>query len=809
MADSVQSTASKANGPAAARRPVCRTAGPGLPSAFDAMYVLHASGGNHAVQRLLCGGAPLSPSVRSEMESRFGADFGAVRIHDEPSAHAMAQQQWAQAFTVGNHIAFNAGRYAPGQSDGKQLLAHELAHVVQQRRGGTALPTRGGALERAADSASAQVVAGSGPVAVAGAGSVAVARQPLEEDEMRELPPPPRSLSESVAKNEKDLPDAALEREMKRIEDYAPVVPTVPEREHLLAEYRLLFDERIARRKRKESPIPLQYRPKDVTRDIEDAHRAFGLTGQVPQTQYPHLPVEIKVGKPMSRRERYDLMMKLQGREHPLETDVREDLRDPEILGKEEYMKEYRSRIAAEQEACDDEYFWPKYERECKEEVNEKYGGPAYVEWRNEKYRRAYAQLVQVSDKIEAVKSGGPMSLVGRVAGYGFGKATGRDPLKTSEDWATVFSVGDAYAGYRGMKSARMRMQNYTSSGGLEVRADAPTYQSTAVPKSTAALAPTRGLDPLQLPAVTERPAAALEKSLTETGHSPALASSTLAPPVTNTPLTLAGPATARSQRSTPDPVSFGDASFDAPIREARNSPFGYSLVGAERRGPPPLREDTTRSRAQVDAVAHREARDNPPPGRVPGAQIQHDTKTLDVTRNLPAGMFPLHPDVINENTRYLQSRRNLPATELHIDPAGGGTRYFADDVPRGRVGDAGMRGEQLQLFPQNQAPGQSYSTEHKFADAFLIPAQTQKIAEGRRGAGLPPLDPRQLAISAGEMVRWMTTGHSGTERSGRNVDLAGAASRRQAPAPPAAAPGQQGLLPLFEYLLSLQKGLR
>ena len=751
------------------------------------------------------------PSVRAEMESRFGADFSTVRIHDELPAHGLAQQQSAQAFTVGNHIAFNNGRYAPGRI-GRQAPAgaRTCARRPATARRHASFPRQAARWSRRPTSASTQLVSGSGLVAVAGAGAVAMARQPLPEEEMRDLPPPPRSLSESVAKNEKDLSDKALDLEMSRIEDYVQVLPMVPEREHLLSEYKLMFDERVARRKRQESPMPLQYRPNDVKRDIEDAHRAFGLTGQVPQTQYPHSLAEIKLGKPMSRRERYDLMMELQGRKHPLEMDVRQDLRDPEILGKEEFEQEYRSRIAAEKDACDDEYFWPKYERQCKERVNEKYGGPGYVEWRDANYRRAYAHLVQVSAKIDAVKYGGPVSLLGRVAGYGFGTLTGRDPLKTSEDWATVASLGDAYFAYRGMRSQQMRMRNYTASGGLEVYADAPTYQSTALPRSTGALAPARGLDPLQLPSATQRPAPALEKSFAETGNSAPLAASTLAPRVTNAPLTLADPSTARSQRSTADPASFGDASFDALIRDARNSPFGYSLVAGERRGPPPLREDTTRSRAQVDTVAHTEARDNPPQGRVPGAQIQHDTKTLDVTRNLPAGMFPLHPDVINENLRWLQSRRNLPATELHIDPAGGGTRYFADDVPRGRVGDVGMPGQQLQLFPQNQPPGRSYSTEHKFADAFLIPAQAEKIVQARQGAGLPPLDPRQLAISAGEMARWMTTGHSGTERSGRNVDLAGAASRRPAPPPAAATPGpQQGTLPLFEYLMSLQKGNR
>lgn len=257
-----------------------------------------------------------------------------------------------------------------------------------------------------------------------------------------------------------------------------------------------------------------------------------------------------------------------------------------------------------------------------------------------------------------------------------------------------------------------------------------------------------------------------------------------------------------RSTRVSDDPASFADASFDAIVRGIRDSGFGHRLEAGKRAGPAPLQEDTTRSRAQVDEVAHREARNDPPPGQVPGAQIQHDTKTLDVTRNLPAGMHPLHPDVINENLRWLQSRSALPATELLVSVGGGGTRYHVDTIPRGRAGDFGMPGHQPDLFPQARPPDRSYSTEHKFADAYLIPAQAAKIAQARRDAGLPPLDPRLLAISAGEMARWQTTGHSGTQRSGLNVDLAGAATLRPAPQAPPPAPSPQLTFPLFEALL-------
>lgn len=241
----------------------------------------------------------------------------------------------------------------------------------------------------------------------------------------------------------------------------------------------------------------------------------------------------------------------------------------------------------------------------------------------------------------------------------------------------------------------------------------------------------------------------------------------------------LAG-ASRRSTRTAPSDESFADAGFDTLLHDLRNSDFGSGLEAAKRAAQPELPEDTTRTRAQVDAAAHAQARQNPPPGRVPGAQIQHQTKTLDVTRNLPPGMKPLAPSAINENLLWLQSRKNLPATQLHVDPNGGGTTYHADDVPRGREGDEGMRGEQLDLFaPSSENGAQTYNTEHKFTDNYLIPSVATQIAASRERAGLPPLDPRMLAIAAGEQSRWMMSGESGSSRSGSVVDIAAAASAR------------------------------
>jgi len=66
------------------------------------------------------------------MESRFGHDFGAVRVHDDSLAAESARAVNAKAYTVGQDIVFGEGRYSPHSSDGSALLAHELAHTIQQ-----------------------------------------------------------------------------------------------------------------------------------------------------------------------------------------------------------------------------------------------------------------------------------------------------------------------------------------------------------------------------------------------------------------------------------------------------------------------------------------------------------------------------------------------------------------------------------------------------------------------------------------------------------------------------------------------------
>ncbi len=100
-------------------------------SSFNNSVVASDSVSNQ-IQSTKGSGNAMHETTKSFMESRFGTDFSNVNIHTGNDASQLSNQLNAQAFTVGNDIYFNEGKYVPESKEGKQLLAHELAHVVQQ-----------------------------------------------------------------------------------------------------------------------------------------------------------------------------------------------------------------------------------------------------------------------------------------------------------------------------------------------------------------------------------------------------------------------------------------------------------------------------------------------------------------------------------------------------------------------------------------------------------------------------------------------------------------------------------------------------
>lgn len=165
-------------------------------------------------------GQPLDSATRAFMEPRFGHDFSRVRVHADIKAVESAAAVEARAYTVGQHVVFGKGQLSPETTVGRQLLAHELAHVVQQRRGGLPPAVEASSpLEQAADRAAAGILQGNDTIQVAGASAPGIAR-----DTPRTKPPVPRVghtpfhfISESPAlDNWKLAVKEMLEREYKQ-----------------------------------------------------------------------------------------------------------------------------------------------------------------------------------------------------------------------------------------------------------------------------------------------------------------------------------------------------------------------------------------------------------------------------------------------------------------------------------------------------------------------------------------------------------------------------------------------------------------
>jgi len=139
-----------------------------------------------AIQRARGGGQALDGGVRAPMESAFGADFGRVRVHTDAEADTLNRALSARAFTTGQDIFFRRGEYSLASSSGRELLAHELTHVVQQTGGlqcKLLVGAPGDVYEQEADRV-AQAILRRGPHMVSeGASRDSIRRQPEEEEE--------------------------------------------------------------------------------------------------------------------------------------------------------------------------------------------------------------------------------------------------------------------------------------------------------------------------------------------------------------------------------------------------------------------------------------------------------------------------------------------------------------------------------------------------------------------------------------------------------------------------------------------------
>ena len=162
------------------------------------------------------GGSPLDRETRGFMESRLGADFGDVRIHTDSKASESAKSVQAHAYTVGNDVVFQSGKYEPDSDSGKRMLAHELTHVVQQRSGpvdGT--PAAGGIkisnpsdrFEQAAEHSADRVMSSAAPAPALQA-APSIQREEAEEEEVQGM-----FVQREAAEEEEEVQGTFVQRE--------------------------------------------------------------------------------------------------------------------------------------------------------------------------------------------------------------------------------------------------------------------------------------------------------------------------------------------------------------------------------------------------------------------------------------------------------------------------------------------------------------------------------------------------------------------------------------------------------------------
>lgn len=186
-----------------------------------------------ALRRSRGGGRPLPAETVDQFSGRYAADLSAVRVHTDESSHRLASSLQSVAFTHGNDVYFSRGSYSPNSRSGQHLIAHELAHVAQDRSGGSSAGslTVGRAddpAEAAADRAAERALAGGGAAGIDAPGGASTTvhrfRLPWQKKKKGTEAPP---LSGGVMSDEDKggVPDAkmlmAMLAEDKNVGDWA------------------------------------------------------------------------------------------------------------------------------------------------------------------------------------------------------------------------------------------------------------------------------------------------------------------------------------------------------------------------------------------------------------------------------------------------------------------------------------------------------------------------------------------------------------------------------------------------------------
>ena len=241
-------------------------------------------------------GQQLDGNTRASMEARFGLDFGSVRIHADASAAASADAMHAQAYTVGQDLVFAAGEFAPATDRGRELIAHELAHTVQQR---------GATHARSSTDGDARIEAGAEAAARAAANGVAVT-QPLPMCGIGVS----RAPATAVNFDDQELAERLL-KVTERLKQ-----ASYPERESDLGWLPMLQAEAERRAKAKQSALPVK--PAEPRKPPSDPVRERAAAVAEAEAQIAHMTATEKdddddaapVAKPVRRHSGYQVPKK-------------------------------------------------------------------------------------------------------------------------------------------------------------------------------------------------------------------------------------------------------------------------------------------------------------------------------------------------------------------------------------------------------------------------------------------------------------------------------------------------------------------
>jgi len=225
------------------------------PSAGNAISDLHRAIGNQAVQRLIAqrngqgpteldeetagridrarsGGQALDRSMQVEMGGAMGHDFGGVRAHTSPEADDLSRELGAKAFTTGQDVFFREGAYDPGSTAGRELIAHELSHVVQQ---GTGQVQGGGRMTVNAPGDVHEQRADASARAATGAGLQRQEELPEEELVQAQEELPEEELVQAQPEEEEELMQMQAEEEEEEEEELVQAQTPEEEEEEALA----------------------------------------------------------------------------------------------------------------------------------------------------------------------------------------------------------------------------------------------------------------------------------------------------------------------------------------------------------------------------------------------------------------------------------------------------------------------------------------------------------------------------------------------------------------------------------------------